>query len=88
MLPSDMNLIINPIQSGGTGNFAPLTVFAKSLKNSLANLHETLWLSRPLYKSYFKIKSLRIDYHGNQLIEECLAKNMIKEAFFSKFFLI
>ena len=42
-----------------------------------------------MYRSSFKIKSLSIGdslCYGNQLMGECLGKNMIKEANFSKFF--
>ena len=54
---------INPIWTGGGGRArCPLRVFAKYLKNSLANLYETLWLLRPIYRSYIKIKSLRIGH--------------------------
>ena len=52
--------MLNPIRTGGQ-NF-PLRVFAKYIKNGLANLHETLCLLRPIYMSSFKIKSLKIDH--------------------------
>ena len=42
--------------------WGPLRVFAKYLKNSLADLPETLRLLRQLYRSSFKIKSLRISH--------------------------
>ena len=51
----------NPIWTRGEQN-GPLRVFAKYLKNNLANLYETLWLLRPIYRSSFKIKSLRIGH--------------------------
>ena len=40
----------------------PLRVFAKYLKNGLVDLHEILWDLEPLYRSSFKIKSLRIGH--------------------------
>ena len=45
---------------------------------------------RQLYRTSFKIKSLEIIHgcYGNQLMRECLAKNMIKEANFPTFSLI
>ena len=53
----------NPIWTGGGGGkMAPMRVFAKYLKHGLADLHQTLGLLRPLYKSSFKIESLRIDH--------------------------
>ena len=65
-------------------------VFAKYRQNSLADLHETLWLLRPLYRSSFKKLKVwgQVNHccHGNQLIGECLAKNMIKKGNFSKIF--
>ena len=43
MLPSDMNLKINPfLTGGGGGQNAPPRVFAKYLKNGFADLHKTL----------------------------------------------
>ena len=41
---------------------APLRVFAKYLKNGLVDLHETLSVLRPLYRSSFEIKGLRIGH--------------------------
>ena len=38
---------LNPIWTGGGND--PLRVFAKYLKNGLANLHETLWLLKCIY---------------------------------------
>ena len=63
--------------------------FAKYLKNTGTDLHQTLWRLRKLYRSSFKIKGLGIGHfcrHGNQLMGEYLAKNMIKEANFQKKF--
>ena len=49
----------NPIWTGGGAKWPP-EGFAKYLKNGSVDLHETLWLLRPLYRSSFKITSLRI----------------------------
>ena len=68
---------------------APMRVFAKYLKNGLADLHQTLWLLRQLYRSSLKYKAWEYVSHcchGNQLMGEYLAKNMIKEANFPIFF--
>ena len=51
-----------------------LSVFAKYLKNGSADLHQTLSLFKT--KSSFKYR--------NQLMGECLAENIIKEANFPK----
>ena len=49
------HMLLNPIWTGGGGGgkMASLRVFAKYLKNSLANLYETLRLLRPIYRSIF-----------------------------------
>ena len=47
---------------GGGSENGPLRVFAKYLKNGSANLQETLWLLRPIYRSSFEIKSLKIGH--------------------------
>ena len=57
-----LHAIFNPIWPGGSQNGPPPTVFAKYLKNGLANLYETLLLLRPIYRSSLKIKSLRIGH--------------------------
>ena len=50
----------NPIWTGGPKG--PPEGFSKYLKNGLADLHETLCLLRPLYRSSFKMKSLSIGH--------------------------
>ena len=42
--------------------WTPPKVSAKYLKTGLADLHETLSLLRPLYRSCFKIESWRIGH--------------------------
>ena len=57
--------MFNPIWTGGGGGRGakcPPQGFAKYLKNGLANLHETVWLLRPIYRSSFEIKSLSIGH--------------------------
>ena len=49
----------------GGGGDGSLRVFAKYLKNGFDHLDKTLWLLRLLYRSSFKIKSLRIGHHSS-----------------------
>ena len=54
------------------------------------NCYSSQTFSRQLYRASFKIKSLEIihGWYGNQLMRECLAKNVIEDANFPKFSLI
>ena len=47
------NEAFNPISTGGRGAKWPPEGFPKYLKNSSANLHQTLWPLRQLYRSSF-----------------------------------